>query len=74
LAIQQGKHVLCEKPFTLNARDAREVIDLARQHKVIIMEAMWTRFFPAIYKVTLHQAHYRIVGSRITAKEGYRGY
>lgn len=44
-AIHAGKHVLCEKPFTLNARDAREVFALAEEKHVFVMEAMWTRFF-----------------------------
>ena len=37
-AIAAGKHVLCEKPFTINERDAKEVIDAARQKGVFIME------------------------------------
>ncbi|KAF4442232.1 vegetative cell wall protein gp1 [Fusarium austroafricanum] len=47
-AIAHGKHVLCEKAFTLNAREAREVIEAAKQKGVFIMEAMWTRFFPLV--------------------------
>ncbi|OBT75646.1 hypothetical protein VF21_05199 [Pseudogymnoascus sp. 05NY08] len=45
-AIQHGKHILCEKAFTLNAREAREVFAAAKAKGVFIMEAMWTRFFP----------------------------
>ena len=37
-AIAAGKHVLCEKPFTINEKDAKEVIDAARQKGVFIME------------------------------------
>ncbi|KAJ0144706.1 Uncharacterized protein HZ326_12565 [Fusarium oxysporum f. sp. albedinis] len=47
-AISHGKHVLCEKAFTLNAREAREVLDAAKKRGVFIMEAMWTRFFPLV--------------------------
>ncbi|CAI6100912.1 unnamed protein product [Clonostachys chloroleuca] len=47
-AISHGKHVLCEKAFTLNAREAREVFDAAKQKGVFVMEAMWTRFFPLV--------------------------
>ncbi|KAM0420643.1 hypothetical protein ACHAPT_011559 [Fusarium lateritium] len=47
-AIAQGKHVLCEKAFTLNARDARKVFEAAKQKGVFVMEAMWTRFFPLV--------------------------
>ncbi|KAL4795954.1 hypothetical protein BDV19DRAFT_154905 [Aspergillus venezuelensis] len=45
-AIKAKKHVLCEKAFTLNASEAREVLDAARKEGVFIMEAMWTRFLP----------------------------
>jgi predicted dehydrogenase len=46
LCLQAGKAVLCEKPFTINAREAEEVIAVARQTKRFLMEAMWTRFLP----------------------------
>ncbi|CAG8219740.1 unnamed protein product [Penicillium salamii] len=45
-AIAQGKHVLCEKPFTLNRDEAVEVFDAARKQGVFVMEALWTRFMP----------------------------
>jgi predicted dehydrogenase len=48
LCIDAGKPVLCEKPFTVNADQAREVISYAREEGVFVMEAMWTRFFPAM--------------------------
>lgn len=46
--IKAGKHVLCEKPFTLNEAQAQELFELAAQHEVFVMEAMWTRFNPAL--------------------------
>ncbi len=46
LSLRAGKAVLCEKPFTVNARQANSVIDLARRNKLFVMEAMWTRFYP----------------------------
>ncbi len=46
LAIEAGKHVLVEKPFTRNAREARRVVDAARKRGVAVMEAMWARFLP----------------------------
>jgi predicted dehydrogenase len=46
LCLNGGKHVLCEKAFTLNAAESREVIELAREKRLFLMEAMWTRFFP----------------------------
>ncbi len=51
LCLEAGKAVLCEKPFTLNARQAGEVIDLARHKKLFCMEAMWMRFIPLIQQV-----------------------
>jgi predicted dehydrogenase len=47
LCFESGKHVLCEKPFALNAAQASRMIAGARQHGRFLMEAMWTRFLPA---------------------------
>jgi predicted dehydrogenase len=47
LALGGGKAVLCEKPFTINRREAAQVVALARERKLFLMEAMWTRFLPA---------------------------
>lgn len=51
LALNAGKHVLVEKPFTMNAREAREVIDLAQQRGLVALEAMWTRFLPHMVRI-----------------------
>ncbi len=48
LCLQAGKPILCEKPFALNALEASEVINLARQKQLFCMEAMWMRFMPLI--------------------------
>jgi predicted dehydrogenase len=47
LALEAGKHVLCEKPLAVNAGQAGEMIELARKKGLFLMEAMWTRFVPA---------------------------
>ncbi|MFO1466196.1 MAG: Gfo/Idh/MocA family oxidoreductase [Steroidobacteraceae bacterium] len=47
-AIAARKAVLCEKPFTINAMQASEVIEAARAAGVFVMEAMWTRFLPSL--------------------------
>jgi len=51
LCLEASKAVLCEKPFTVNAREAAAAIRLAREKKVFLMEAMWTRFFPAMIRL-----------------------
>ncbi|MDC8759421.1 Gfo/Idh/MocA family protein [Janthinobacterium fluminis] len=48
MCLNGGKHVLCEKAFTMNRREAAEVVALARQKRLFLMEAMWSRFLPAI--------------------------
>ena len=47
-SLAAGKPVLCEKPFALNAAQGREIADRARQAGLFCMEAMWTRFLPAV--------------------------
>ena len=51
LCLRAGKPVLCEKPFAINAKEATEMIRLARERQIFLMEAMWTRFFPLMMKV-----------------------
>jgi predicted dehydrogenase len=50
-ALNAGKHVLIEKPFTLNAAEARGIVDLAKTKKLVVLEAMWTRFLPHMRRV-----------------------
>jgi predicted dehydrogenase len=47
LALGAGKHVLCEKPFALNATQAQRMAGTARERGVFCMEALWTRFLPS---------------------------
>ena len=46
-ALLAGKHVLCEKPLAMNAREATELADLAAERGLFLMEAVWTRFLPS---------------------------
>lgn len=46
--ILAGKHVVVEKPITINMEQAQALFDLAAEHNVFVMEAMWSRFTPAI--------------------------
>lgn len=58
--LKAGKAVLCEKPFTLNAAEAQEMIEFARERGIFLMEAMWTRYLPPIRKVREWLAEGRI--------------
>jgi predicted dehydrogenase len=51
MCLNAGKHVLCEKPFAVNAAEARAMVGCARGNKLFLMEAMWTRFLPLMDKV-----------------------
>ena len=51
LCLNHGKAVLCEKAFAINAKQAEEMIALARSKKVFLMEALWSRFLPHYLKV-----------------------
>jgi predicted dehydrogenase len=51
LALEAGKNVLCEKALTVNASQARKLVDKAREKGVFFMEAVWTRYFPLSVQV-----------------------
>jgi len=51
LALGAGKGVLVEKPFTMNLREAERLVASARSKNLFLMEAMWTRFMPALAQV-----------------------
>jgi len=73
LALGAGKAVLCEKPFTINAAQAREIVALARERKLFLMEAMWTRCFPLMKKLRELLASGAIGEPRqLTADFGFR--
>lgn len=46
--LRAGKSILCEKPFTINASEAKEIAALAREKGAFAMEAMWTRYLPVV--------------------------
>ena len=51
LALNAGKHVLVEKPFVMNAAQAREVVELAEEKNLVVLEAMWTRYLPHMVRI-----------------------
>ncbi|KAF3765806.1 NAD(P)-binding protein [Cryphonectria parasitica EP155] len=51
LCLEAGKNVLCEKALTVNASQARKLVDKAREKKLFFMEAVWTRYFPLSIKI-----------------------
>ncbi|MEV8352610.1 Gfo/Idh/MocA family protein [Streptomyces niveus] len=52
LALEAGKPVLCEKAFTLNAREAGELVALAGERGLFLMEAMWMYCSPVVRRMT----------------------
>jgi predicted dehydrogenase len=51
LALNAGKHVLIEKPFAMNARQAREIVDVAGSRGLVVLEAMWTLYLPHMVRI-----------------------
>ncbi len=73
LCLRAGKAVLCEKPFTINAAQAEELIRFARSQRLFLMEAMWTRFLPILARVRELLAEQAIGEPRMVAADfGFR--
>ena len=72
LCIRHKKPVLCEKAFTANAKQAKELLDYARKEKVFITEAIWVRYLPMLQTIRQELAD-RVIGSptMLTANLGY---
>ncbi len=51
LCLRAGKAVLCEKPLAANAAQAEDMVSAAREEGIFLMEAMWTRFIPAVVRL-----------------------
>ena len=67
--LEHGKHVLCEKAFTLTATQAQALIELARAKGLFLMEAMWMRYLPAIR--ALVETHLPRIGEVVMARADY---
>jgi len=73
LALDHGKAVVCEKPFAVTGREARTMIERARERKLFLMEAMWARFNPITVQVRRWIAEGRIGEPRmVTVDFGFR--
>ena len=51
MCLQAGKAVICEKPFAMNLKEVEIMIKTAKEKKLFLMEALWTRFIPGTLKV-----------------------
>lgn len=51
MAMESGKHVLCEKPMGVNRKQLLKMLAASKKHNVFLMEALWSRFNPTIRKV-----------------------
>lgn len=51
LCLENGKHVLCEKAFTVNAAQTKILVETAKKNGLFLMEAVWTRFFPLCVQI-----------------------
>lgn len=47
MCLEAGKNVLCEKPFCINSEQAKEILQMAEEKKLLLTEAIWTRYMPS---------------------------
>ncbi|KAI1633943.1 hypothetical protein F4809DRAFT_621158 [Biscogniauxia mediterranea] len=79
LALQAGKNVLCEKAFTVNASQARKLVETAKAKNLFLMEAVWTRYFPLSIKIRdliqsgLIGPVYRVIADNSIGTDGPNG-
>uniref|UniRef100_A0A8B9RBY9 Trans-1,2-dihydrobenzene-1,2-diol dehydrogenase n=1 Tax=Astyanax mexicanus TaxID=7994 RepID=A0A8B9RBY9_ASTMX len=52
LFMNSKKNILCEKPLAMNIREVQELVATAKKNNVFLMEAVWTRFFPASLEIS----------------------
>ncbi|CAO1620056.1 unnamed protein product [Parajaminaea phylloscopi] len=63
LCLENGKNVCCEKPFTINSKQAEHLIRVAKERDLFVMEAMWTRFMPAVQEILRLVHEEKILGN-----------
>ena len=73
LSLNYGKHVVCEKPMGINVAEVEQMVNLAREKNLFMMEAMWMRFLPA-YREAIARAKSGEIGTikHVTATFGFR--
>ena len=73
LCLNNGKHVLCEKAFTTNEKQAEELFEIAKEKNLFITEAIWTRYMP-MRKTLDDILKSNVIGElhSLTANLGYR--
>jgi predicted dehydrogenase len=69
-ALRAGKHVLCEKPLALNARQAGRMAEEARSRGLFLMEAIWSRFLPA-YRILVDLVGERRIGEPLLVEADF---
>jgi predicted dehydrogenase len=72
-ALENGKHVLCEKPMALSYKDAVRMIDASKKYNKFFMEAFWTRFLPSVKEV-LEKVNQGIIGDVNYVKADFNFY
>ena len=72
-ALENGKHVLCEKPMSLSYNDAVRMIEASKTHNKFFMEAFWTRFIPSVKEI-LEKVNQGIIGDVNYVKADFNFY
>lgn len=72
MCLDAGKHVLCEKSFTVNEKQAKEIFKIAEKKKLLVTEAIWTRYMPS-RKIINDLLDEKVIGdvSKLTANLNY---
>ncbi len=71
--LNHNKNVICEKPFTINPKEAKELYQLAKKKNLFIMEALWPEFFPSTKKL-IEIINNKVIGDIRTIKVTYGSY
>ncbi len=70
MCLNAGKHVLCEKPFTVDRKEGEKLFALAKEKGLFIMEAFWIRFLPALLKMK-ELIENGVIGEVVWARSDY---